>query len=330
MLDFRSKPTRSVQAVSANSEIRRNKVPLLTKTFWFRLVPFGFVLAPAAYLGGTLGGMDQPGGLTRENSRSTPVAATVADNEDAPRSAAVESQHPLEPALQIARANLQILRSTVRDYTAVIVKRERVNGELTDHQFLEAKIRNRQVEDGRVVTPFSVYLLFRKPESLAGREVIWVEGKNDNRLIAHEGGFKNLLTVKLKPDNILAMFGQRYPITEIGIENLIVKLIEKGERDMRYGECNVRIFEGAKVSDRVCTMIQVEHPVQRSYFDFYRARVFIDDALELPIRYCAWSWPETEGGEPVLEEEYTYLKLRTNVGLTDRDFDPENISYQFP
>jgi len=35
------------------------------------------------------------------------------------------------------------------------------------------------------------------------------------------------------------------------------------------------------------------------------------------------------GAAPELVEEYTYLDLRTDVGLTDRDFDPRNAAYSF-
>lgn len=34
--------------------------------------------------------------------------------------------------------------------------------------------------------------------------------------------------------------------------------------------------------------------------------------------------------KPVLEEEYTYMDVKLNVGLTDEDFDPDNKTYQFP
>ena len=238
--------------------------------------------------------------------------------------------HPLGPALALARDSLEHLRSNVKDYSALLIKRERINGKVGDHQFLDAKIRNRKKVDGRIVTPRSVYLRFRKPKSSAGREVIWVEGQNGGKLVAHEGGFKNLLTVWLKPENPFAMFGQRYPISEIGIENLIEKLIEKGEADMQHAECKVQIAKGAKVGDRICTMIQVDHPERRPYFEFSRSRIFIDEEHQLPIRYAAWSWPTEAGGELVLEEEYTYSQLRINVGLTDGDFSPKNSAYNYP
>ena len=112
--------------------------------------------------------------------------------------------------------------------------------------------------------------------------------------------------------------------------DLAVKLIETAERDRRYEECDVRFSKNAKVNDRICTLIQVTHPVMRPHFDFCRARVYFDNELNIPIRYAAWSWPVEEGGELQLEEEYTYTNLNINVGLTDHDFDPDNTEYDFP
>ena len=77
-------------------------------------------------------------------------------------------------------------------------------------------------------------------------------------------------------------------------------------------------------------MIQIMHPVKRPYFEFYRAEIFIDRELNVPIRYAAWTWPPTGTDTPVLEEEYNYRDIRLNVGLTDRDFDPDNPTYNFP
>jgi len=238
--------------------------------------------------------------------------------------------HPIDPALLEARAGLKQIRDNVDDYTATIVKRERVNGKLGEIQYMFAKIRNRKENaDGSIKTPFSVYLKFLEPQSVKGREVIWVEGRNGNKLIAHEGGLLNLGSVYLNPDGFLAMIGNRYPISKIGMENLVAELIAKGEAQRAFGECEVKFYKGAKVDGRVCRMIEVVHPTPRPHFDFYRARIFIDDELNVPIRYAAWSWPEKPDGEPVLLEEYTYRNVELNVGLTDEDFDPEHEDYRF-
>jgi hypothetical protein len=255
-------------------------------------------------------------------AQSVPLAGTAeADSADA--------RHALDPALQFTEASLQHIQARVDDYTALLTKRVRVGGELGDYQFASVKIRNRRAEEGRIITPMSVYLKFLKPAAIKGREVIWVEGRNNGKLVAHDGGLKNLLRVNLDPTGPLAMRGQRYPITEIGIENLALKLIEKGERDRMHEECQLNVYKGATVAKRSCTMFEIIHPVEREHFDFHRAHVFFDDELNVPIRYASWSWPMQRGGQPVLEEEYTYTDIKLNVGLTEGDFDPDNPSYDF-
>ena len=78
----------------------------------------------------------------------------------------VAKAHPLDPALQRAREGVVYIKQNVDDYTATIVKRERVGKELMPQQFMSAKIRNRKVKDGKVVVPFGVYLKFLEPESM--------------------------------------------------------------------------------------------------------------------------------------------------------------------
>jgi hypothetical protein len=245
---------------------------------------------------------------------------------------AAAKSHPLDPAISLAQRGLETIRSNVRDYTCVMVKRERIDGELGDYEYMYAKVRSQQMVNGQVVVPFSVYLYFLKPEGVKGREVIYVRGRNDDKLIAHEPT-SSLLgkfgSVWLRPDGMMAMKGNRYPITEIGMETLVVRLLETGERDRQRGEVDVRFHKGAKINGRVCTMLEVIHPEERPYFDFHKAQIFIDDELNIPIRYAAWTWPLREGDEPVLQEEYTYLQVKLNQGLTDADFDPENDDYKF-
>lgn len=59
------------------------------------------------------------------------------------------------------------------------------------------------------------------------------------------------------------------------------------------------------------------------------AQVFIDEKLNIPIRYGAYDWPDSpESPNPVIEE-YTYQNIKTNVGLTDSDFSYKNPAYRF-
>jgi hypothetical protein len=238
--------------------------------------------------------------------------------------------HPLDPAIQLAHQSLALIRNDLKDYTAVLVKRERIGEELGDQEFMFVKIRNRKVQNNQIVVPFSVYVAFLKPAAVKGREVLYVENQNHGKLFAHEGGMKRMLgTHSLPPDGYLAMAGNRYPLTDIGIENLVIKLIERGEKDKRHGSCNVELIPGGKVGGRNCSILQVTHPIQQPHYEFNIAQIFMDDEWKIPVRYAAYSWPKTAGGQPEVIEEYTYQNLKFNVGLTDADFDVKHKDYNF-
>jgi len=230
-------------------------------------------------------------------------------------------EHPLMPTLRWADQGLRNMEK-IEDYSAVVAKRERLNGTVGDYEYMFVKVRHQ---------PFSVYMYFLGPPKLKGQEVVYVEGQNNGNIFAHGTGLRAKFgTVSLKPTGVVAMRGQRYPITELGIKNLIRRLLEVGQQDAQYGECEVKFLKGAKIKDRQCTCIQVVHPVPRRNFLFHLARIFVDDEFNMPIRYEAYDWPKTAGDPPELIEEYTYMDLKLNNGFTDADFDIRNPNYRFP
>ena len=241
------------------------------------------------------------------------------------------TEHPLDTPLKVAQTGKELIQKQVKDYTATIIKQERIGNKLAQRDFMFCKIRNeRKNKLGKVITPLSVYLRYTAPESVKGREVLWVQGKNGNKLTARSKvPLLGWQVVPLKPTSFIAMQGQKYPITEIGIMNLAVKMIEKGERDRKQNECEVNIDRSAIIEGRPCTTIEIVHPVKRKHFEFHVARISIDDELNVPIQYASYSWPKEKGGKPVLEEKYTYKDLKLNVGLTDKDFDLKNPEYNF-
>jgi hypothetical protein len=250
-----------------------------------------------------------------------------------PEELAKYGNHRLDPALAVARDGLTSIRATINDYTATLVKRERIDGELLDYEYMAVKVRNHKEVDGKIATPFSVYMNFLKPAGVKGREVIYVEGRNENKLVAHEGGLSGRLlpTVWLAPTGVLAMRGQKYPITDMGIENLVLKLIERGDRDRAAGNKTVEVsfHQDAKINGRQCTLLQVKNHEPSPNLDFHLAQIFIDDELNVPVRYVAYDFPPKEGEPMPVIEEYTYLNIKLNVGLTDKDFDHENKEYKF-
>ena len=291
---------------------------------WFRVALYSLAFTTLSS-GFVAGQQQQPGnGLTEPVFRVSKIE---------PSASGAIAPHPLDPAIQLAHQSLGQIRADLKDYTGVLVKRERIGDDVGEHEFMFAKVRNRKTQDNKIVVPFSVYLAFLKPASVKGREVLYVESLNQGKLHAHEGGMKRILgTHLLETTSFLAMAGQRYPITDIGIENLVVKLIERGEKDKRHGFCSVELVPGAKVGGRNCSIIQVTHAIQQPYYDFHLAQIFMDDEWKIPVRYAAYGWPKRGAVLDVdkdVIEEYTYQQLKFNVGLTDADFDVKHKDYNF-
>jgi len=230
-------------------------------------------------------------------------------------------------------------RRDVKDYRARLVKRERVGSTLMDPQEMSIKILNRQYdsqyesslpEQTKFTSGLHAYLRFTSPASVAGREVIWVEGKNDDKLTAHEAGILNLMSLDLEPNGTIAMMGSKYPITEIGIEKLLDKLIERGRKDSVLEQPEVTVTSGSLFGTVSCDRIRIIHPKKQDGFDFHIAEVWIDPKKEIPIYYASYDWPAKEGDSPPLLEEYGYHDLEINVGLGEADFDKDNSEYHFP
>ena len=257
-------------------------------------------------------------GLLAAASVSLADSVAPAETAAAPSLQRHLNEHPLAPVLRSAQERLPAIQN-LKDYSAVLVRRERIRGKLTGYEYVFIKIRHQ---------PFSVYGYFQAPAAVKGQEVIYVAGRNQGNLLAHRAGMR--VTAHLHPDGLIAMNRRHYPLTEIGLVNLVRRLVEVGQRDLNHGECEVQYFTHAKVNKRPCTLIQVTHPLPRDVFQFHLARVFVDDELMLPIRYESYDWPSEPGEQPELIEEYNYLDLKLNNGFTDEDFSIQNPDYHFP
>ena len=53
---------------------------------------------------------------------------------------------------------------------------------------------------------------------------------------------------------------------------------------------------------------------------YHRAEFFVDDEYHLPIRVVTY-----DCAPPQLLAEFTYTKVKINVGLTDQDFDERQL-----
>ncbi|MEM9352397.1 MAG: DUF1571 domain-containing protein [Planctomycetota bacterium] len=243
------------------------------------------------------------------------VAARVNPNPEGFNFAQRPGEHPLMPALRFAKLGLQNIDANIQDYSALLYKQERVNDVLNEEEVAFVKVRHQ---------PFSVYMYFLKPHK--GRECLYVDPQNGEKgkLYAMDCGWRRRLGVfPLDPDGALAMKGQKYPITKIGIRNLTTELIDVATNDTKFAECEVVVGDNV-IMQRPVKQITVTHPVPRRNFRFHKAEVFIDKEMQVPIRYAAYLWPKNPGEAAPLEEAYTYVNIKTNNGFTDADFDKDN------
>jgi hypothetical protein len=240
-------------------------------------------------------------------------------------------EHPLTPALFFAAQHYEEMQEHLQDFTCVLAKRERINGRLGGYEYLATKVRRERKRDERVAAPFSVYIQYLAPSKIRGRKVLYVDGRNENKIVVRNGGkrFRNV-TVKISPDSDAALRESRYPITQLGLTNVVSRLIERAQDDMRSdptgANTEVTFFRGAKIDDRPCTHIRVVHPREAPGIDFHLANIYVDDKLKVPLRVEGYAWPKTPGDEPRLLEEYTYTRLKLNVGLSDVDFSLDRLA----
>ncbi len=238
--------------------------------------------------------------------------------------------HPLAWTVDYAASRSEYIRRNVRDYTCRLIKRERIGDELQSYQFAKLKVRSEQRRDGELIKPMAVFMQYLAPARLKDRRVLFVAGENDGQVLVRKGGsMMKHLKISVDPFGKAAKRESNYPITHVGFDKFVERLVEIAqediERDPKGENTRVSYFRNAKVGKRKCTRIHVEHPEQKQEMQFHMATLFVDDELNVPVRLVTYGWPEVAGDKPPLNEEYTYVDLKLNVGLTDADFSESNL-----
>ena len=236
-----------------------------------------------------------------------------------------EHEHPLAPTIRFAEERCEFIRKNIRDYSCRLIKRERIDGELQDYQFLQMKVRCELVGDENVAQPMAVFMRYLGPDSLKDRRVLYVDGQRNGQMLVRKGGRAlRTLVVHINPDSNAARRESKYSVTEVGFDRIVARLILMAQNDIKHDpqaeNTEVSYHTNAKIGQRMCTHIKVDHPRPALGLEFHQASLFIDNELLVPTRLVVHGWPANEGEEPPLLEEYTYTDLQLNIGLTDADF----------
>jgi hypothetical protein len=198
---------------------------------------------------------------------------------------------------------------SLNDYTLTLTSQERVGGRLMPEATMFVKFKR----------PFSVYI-----KNLTGkqkdREIIYVKGQNNDKMIVSRLNLLGGLSAKISPDNIWAKKESRHSITEAGLPNTMnrmVSIVDSEGKKTTSRPTVTYLGEGSCSLKRV-VRVRIENS---SYAP--KTEIALDPATLLPVSITSY---DADGS---LLESYNYRDIKTNVGLTDADFSPENSNYKF-
>ncbi|MBI4537852.1 MAG: DUF1571 domain-containing protein [candidate division NC10 bacterium] len=202
----------------------------------------------------------------------------------------------------------------VRDYTAIMITRERINGSLEPKKAILLKFQR----------PFKIYMKWMDGMS-KGREGLYVAGSHDGKfLVSEPNGIRRLFTAVLKPRDPRVLEVSRHPVTDVGIGR-VLEIVGENTRRAAKNRVLTLIDRGmGEVAGRKVREIEGVLPNDPSA-GYYGLRVIVsfDQEHHLPIRVVVYDW------EDRLVEDYAYSELRLNPGFSDADFDPANPAYGF-
>lgn len=222
------------------------------------------------------------------------VSPSAADAPDAEKSG---------EAAPMAWSDVAASYERVRDYTCLYLKEEHAisNGEL---QTIRLSFRK----------PLDVRLDWLNDKGKVDQTAVYRQGLNDDKVLARQSSLIGALagTVKLKPDDPLALEDSRHPITEAGLGSIIEQLA----KDASEPKVGKRYVGEEKVEGRPLWkfIFTTKSGTLAGLKDATRSVIWIDKELKLPVQVEIYDRAGT------LLERHRFKELRLNVGLTDQAF----------
>jgi hypothetical protein len=242
--------------------------------------------------------------LISSGSRTAQVPST-----SPPQSPAAKST-PLDQPLQWMYEARKFHQS-LGDYTCYMVSRERVRGVLQKENVIHFMFRPQ---------PFSIYMKWLSPADLAGQEVAYIHGRNNNKMRVHpKKGGKIVGFMNVDPNDPRVFEHSRHNIYEAGIGNMIEQVIRAFEKERLIGKTHLTSAE-YNYNNKRCYRIEATRTERNKDFYCYRTILYVDQETKLPIRMENYDWPTTGSPQGDLLEMFCYIDLRFNTGLKDGHF----------
>lgn len=191
----------------------------------------------------------------------------------------------------------------IHDYTALFLKRERINGSLMPLEKIELRFQE----------PFKVYMAWHEPYK--GRVVTYVEGENNNKIHVNPGGMLRFMRLSLDPSSPLATRNSHYTILQIGLRNTIDLLMQQYQRGIQTGQMSLHFRGHGNVGGRPTYHLEfICHGDKTAGCYGARGEIWVDKDHYLPIKVRIYN------GDNQLYEHYEYHRLQLNPGLAQEAF----------
>lgn len=257
----------------------------------------------------------------------------VADSASSGTGASAQTAEPAEPETQspegtvlngrgaLKASQKQLLRGQeilekTPDYSVLFRRHERINGTLLDPQAMNLKVRHE---------PFSLYMKWTEGDK--GRQLIFVKGQNDDKVLVQPGGVTGRLTgaIAMHPDDPRVLAESRYPATCAGLLELTKIILGHHETDLgRATGIASEIRDGESFDGRPCYLTTLVYDNPEVNAEYRKSLILIDKEHSLPVCVRNFTWVEGKASETddenSLIESYHFTGLEINTQLTDSDF----------
>ena len=237
--------------------------------------------------------------------------APTAPQATGPAVVAADTASPLDEPLRLIGEAHKVFED-VKDYSCVLIKRERIDGKLSPNHVISMKVRNE---------PFSVYMKWGEPSDLAGQEVAYMAAKHGSKMRVHLTGALGLVGwMSIDQKDPRAAKSSRHTIAEAGLGNIIERYTKGWEAERPLGLTSAKLAS-YEYNKRPCVRVETTHrPDTAGQFEYYRTVVFFDKESKLPIRVECYEYPRDGSDTAEMVECYSYVNLRYNVGHGDELF----------
>lgn len=210
----------------------------------------------------------------------------------------VWAQAAEDPAAVMERVKDAV--ACICEYSCILSKRELVGSRVIQENGIVLKVKR----PGRIRMEWT-------QGSDRGRVAVYVEGRNDDKIIVRTRGFLGYMTVMIDPRGKRALKENRHTIMEVDLAAIFARFVDNYERSRTDPECAPVV---ASLKDPDVLEIKAAFPARKGYYA-HAAVLTVDRRSWLPTGLICYGWSDE------FLEEYHFDRIAVNPGFTDRDFE---------